>query len=102
MYRGACPPKPWRRQVCGHVTAKCAGATAYLSKTPTQSGPAVPFAHRVAHNDVEQSYRGVASGRPPSTGIVAPVVGVCREAKKNTALATCRPVTRAFSRLRLW
>ena len=26
-------------------------------------------------------YRGVESGNPPSTGIVAPVVGVCRVAK---------------------
>ncbi len=32
--------------------------------------------------------RGVASGSPPSTGSVAPVVGVARVAKKSTAFAT--------------
>ena len=47
------------------------------------------------------TYRGVASGRPPSTGIVAPVVGVCRVAKKRTARPTCSAVMRAFKRLRL-
>ncbi len=33
--------------------------------------------------------------------IVAPVVGLCRETKYSTALPTWRPVTEAFSRLRL-
>ncbi len=47
------------------------------------------------------TYRGVASGRPPSTGIVAPVVGVCRVAKNRTARATWSAVIRAFRRLRL-
>ena len=46
-------------------------------------------------------YRGVASGKPPSTGIVAPVVGVWRVTKKSTALATCCAVTLALSKLRL-
>ena len=46
-------------------------------------------------------YLGVASGNPPSTGMHAPVVGVCRVAKNRTALATCSVVTLAFSRLRL-
>ena len=45
-------------------------------------------------------HRGVASGRPPSMGMVAPVVGVCRVAKNSTAFATCCAVTRALSRLR--
>ena len=49
----------------------------------------------------ELPYLGVASGRPPSTGIVAPVVGVWRVAKKRTAFATCLPVTADFSRFRL-
>ena len=40
----------------------------------------------------ENLYRGVASGSPPSTGIVAPVVGVRRVAKKSTALATLNTV----------
>src|SRR5262245_12265244 len=48
----------------------------------------------------DRGYRGVASGSPPSTGIVAPVVGVWRVAKKRTARPTCSAVTRAFSRLR--
>ncbi|KJU84216.1 hypothetical protein MBAV_003585 [Candidatus Magnetobacterium bavaricum] len=47
------------------------------------------------------SYRGVASGRPPSTGMVAPVVGVWRVAKNKTALATCLAFIEAFNRLRL-
>jgi hypothetical protein len=47
---------------------------------------------------LKQTYRGVASGKPPSTGIVTPVVGVWRVAKNSTALATCRPVILAFSR----
>ncbi len=46
-------------------------------------------------------HRGVASGSPPSTGIVAPVVGVCRDAKKSTAFATWSAVTSAFNRFRL-
>ncbi len=51
--------------------------------------------------DLRVSYLGKASASPPSTGSVAPVVGVALLAKKTTALPTCRPVTRAFSRLRL-
>ena len=53
----------------------------------------------VSHRCMVQ--RGVASGRPPSTGMQAPVVGVWRRAKNMTALATCSAVTLAFSRLRL-
>ena len=48
------------------------------------------------------SYLGVASGRPPSTGIVAPVVGVCRVAKNRTALATWLAVILSLRRLRFW
>ena len=40
----------------------------------------------------------MASGRPPSTGIVIPVVGVWRVAKNSTALATCRPVILVFNK----
>ncbi|NQU41608.1 MAG: hypothetical protein HQ523_16815 [Lentisphaerae bacterium] len=46
-------------------------------------------------------YLGVASGKPPSTGMVPPVVGVCRVTKNSTALPTWRPVTVALSRFRL-
>jgi len=46
-------------------------------------------------------YLGVASGKPPSTGIVAPVVGVWRVTKNKTALATCLAVIFALSKLRL-
>jgi len=49
---------------------------------------------------VRRGYLGVESGRPPSTGMVAPVVGVWRVAKKSTALATCVAVTLALSRFR--
>ena len=45
-------------------------------------------------------YRGVESGRPPSTGIVAPVVGVWRVTKNRTAFATCLAVTLLLSRFR--
>ena len=45
--------------------------------------------------------RGNASGTPPSTGNVAPVVGVRLAAKKTTALPTCSPVTRVLRRF-LW
>ena len=45
-------------------------------------------------------HRGVASGRPPSTGMVAPVVGVWWLRKNSTAAATCWAVTLALSRLR--
>ncbi len=45
--------------------------------------------------------RGKASTTPPSTGSVAPVVGVRLLAKNTTALPTWRAVTRARSRLRL-
>src|SRR5439155_11605459 len=47
-----------------------------------------------------QHQRGKASGTPPSTGSVAPVVGVRLEAKNTTALPTCSAVTAALSRLR--
>lgn len=50
---------------------------------------------------VHHFYRGKASITPPSTGRVAPVVGVALEAKKTTALPTCRPVTLALSKFRL-
>ncbi|MBP2680626.1 MAG: GDSL-like Lipase/Acylhydrolase [Candidatus Krumholzibacteriota bacterium] len=50
--------------------------------------------------DLRRIYLGVASGRPPSTGIVAPVVGVRRVAKKRTALATWTAVTRVLRRFR--
>ena len=46
-------------------------------------------------------YRGVASGSPPSTGMVAPVVGVWWETKKRTAFATCSAVILALRRFRL-
>ena len=58
--------------------------------------------HRIHHIVISSVYLGVASGRPPSTGMVAPVVGVWCEAKKRTAFATCSAVTCAFRRLRLW
>ena len=51
--------------------------------------------------DCVDDYLGVASGRPPSTGMVAPVEGVWRVAKNRTALATCLAVMRALRRLRL-
>jgi hypothetical protein len=51
-------------------------------------------------SSVTPSHLGVASGSPPSTGIVAPVVGDWRVAKYITAFATWRAVTRAFSRFR--
>src|SRR5213080_5343876 len=50
--------------------------------------------------DVQHGQRGNASGTPPSTGSVAPVVGVRLEAKNTTALPTCSAVTVAFSRFR--
>ena len=40
---------------------------------------------------VTKHYRGKASITPPSTGRVAPVVGVRLLAKKTTAFPTCRP-----------
>ena len=46
-------------------------------------------------------YRGVASGKPPSIGKVAPVLGVRRSRKKSTPSATWLAVILAFSRLRL-
>ena len=46
-------------------------------------------------------YLGVASGSPPSTGMVAPVVGVWRVAKNSTAFATCVAVILALRRFRL-
>lgn len=45
-------------------------------------------------------YLGNASTIPPSTGSVAPVVGVWLLAKKTTALPTCRALTRVRSKLR--
>jgi hypothetical protein len=53
----------------------------------------------LVHDDGAR-HRGVASGRPPSTGIVAPVVGVWRVAKKRTARATWAAVIFAFNRFR--
>ena len=47
------------------------------------------------------NHLGVASGRPPSTGIVAPVVGVWRVARKRTARATWVAVILARSKFRL-
>ena len=55
---------------------------------------------RRAFPECGKPYRGVASGSPPSTGIVEPVVGVRRVAKNRTAFATCSAVTFALSRLR--
>lgn len=46
------------------------------------------------------AHLGVASGRPPSTGMVAPVVGVWRVAKYMTAFATCVAVIFVLRRLR--
>ena len=43
------------------------------------------------------THRGNASGRPPSTGNTAPVVGVRMLAKKATASPTWRGVTACFS-----
>ena len=44
--------------------------------------------------------RGKAAATPPSTGSVAPVVGVTFAAKNTTALPTCAPLILARSRLR--
>src|SRR5262249_10984325 len=45
-------------------------------------------------------YLGNASATPPSTGMVAPVVGVRFDARNTTAFPTCSGVTVARSRLR--
>gem|GEM_PF-3427831 len=56
--------------------------------------------YHTANSGQAPTHLGVASGRPPSTGRVAPVVGVWRVAKNITARATSSPVTRDFSRFR--
>ena len=70
-----------------------------LQRVGTRDG-AVEVAEDVQALWVELAHRGNASGTPPSTGSVAPVVGVRFEAKKTTALPTCSPVMVVFSRLR--
>src|SRR5712692_6610579 len=57
---------------------------------------------REAGGDVRlgEPQRGNAAAMPPSTGSVAPVVGVWLEAKNTTARPTCAPVTSACKRFR--
>lgn len=47
-----------------------------------------------------RAQRGNAAATPPSTGSVAPVVGVAFDAKNTTARPTWAPVIRACRRLR--
>lgn len=90
-----------RRGLLRHAPPAAAGTEATALTRERQEALEAAAEERIEPPAPSHAYRGVASGRPPSTGIVAPVVGVCRVAKKSTARATWSAVIRAFRRLRL-
>src|SRR5438309_6431468 len=70
-----------------------------LCSFPDHTMPLRPPGRDAAETYVaEAAQRGNAAAMPPSTGKVAPVVGVWLEAKKTTARPTCAPVTSARNR----
>src|SRR5439155_8713792 len=92
------PQEPAGRAVMGGAGPEALGQE--LERVRLRNS-AVEVGEHVQARGVESGrQRGKASGTPPSTGSVAPVVGLRFEAKKTTALPTCAPVTFALSRLR--
>lgn len=90
----------------------CPRRSGRRARAAPRAGPATPNAHETdkPHDEpaagkktkcaAHPHYLGNASGSPPSTGSVAPVVGVKSLAKNTTALPTCSAVMLARSRFR--